>query len=288
MRGVMVATDLDRTVIYTRSAFGPPEQDTVCVELHAGQPLSYMTVTAAQRLSALAATAAVVPVTTRTIEQFQRVRLPGAPWPYAVTSNGGTILRNGLPDRRWRSALDARVRADCATLVEVRTEWRARVDESFALKLRDADELFCYLVVDPARVPDGFLAEWDAWCRPRGWSVSQQGRKIYTMPTPVCKSHAVHEVRRRLLESGELQPDSMLVAAGDGALDAEMLRTADAAVRPRHGELEQRNWTHPGVAVTAASGIYAADEILDYFLRVASRSAPGGQQAVGRLGQGGL
>ncbi|MVU79997.1 HAD family hydrolase [Nocardia sp. ET3-3] len=266
----MVATDLDRTVIYSRAAFGQTDPATVCVEHHEGQPLSYMTVTAAQRMSELAAAAALVPVTTRTIEQFQRVRLPGGPWPYAVTSNGGTILRNGLPDRRWRSALDAEVRAECATLVEVRAELRARVDESFAVRLREADDLFCYLVVDPDRVPEGFLAEWESWCRPRGWSVSQQGRKIYTMPTPVCKSRAVTEVRRRLLEAGELRPDSVLAAAGDGALDAELLRTADVAIRPRHGELEQRNWTHPGVAVTAATGIHAADEILDYFLRVRS------------------
>ncbi|MEC3958178.1 HAD family hydrolase [Nocardia sp. CDC153] len=268
MRGVMVATDLDKTVIYTRSSFGHPEPETVCVEHHEGQPLSYMTVTAAKRFTALASAVALVPATTRTIEQFHRVRLPGGPWPYAVTSNGGTILRNGLPDRRWRSALEAQVRAECATLVEVRAELRARVDESWVLRLREADDLFVYLVVDPAKVPDGFLADWDAWCRPRGWSVSQQGRKIYTMPVPVCKSRAVQEVRRRMLEAGELHPEARLLAAGDGALDAELLRVADAAIRPRHGELEERNWTHPGVSVTAASGIHAADEILDYFLGV--------------------
>lgn len=264
----MVATDLDRTVIYSRAAFGPTEPETVCVEHLDGREISYMTVAATKQLGALASAAALVPVTTRTIEQFQRVRLPGGPWPYAVTSNGGTILRNGLPDRRWRSALDTRVRAECATLVEVRAELRSRVDESFALKLREADDLFVYLVVDLERLPDGFLAEWDAWCRPRGWSASRQGRKIYTMPLPVCKSHAVHEVRRRMLDAGELHPDSRLLAAGDGALDAEMLRTADAAIRPRHGELEQRNWNHPGVVVTAASGIHASEEILDYFLGV--------------------
>ncbi|GAB2523588.1 hypothetical protein GCM10027167_28270 [Nocardia heshunensis] len=279
MRSVMVATDLDRTMIYTRAAGGPSNLPTVCVEHHEGQPLSYMTEAAARQLSTLAATAAVVPVTTRTIEQFQRVALPGGPWPYAVTSNGGTILRNGLPDRRWRSALDARVRAECATLIEVRAELRARVDESFALKLREADDLFCYLVVDEARLPANFLADWDAWCRPRGWSASQQGRKIYAMPTPVCKSAAVHEVRRRLLDAGDLHPDSVLAAAGDGALDAEMLRTADLAIRPRHGELEQRNWIHPGVAVTATSGIHAAEEILDYFLGVSANPPAAGSPA---------
>lgn len=272
----MVATDLDRTMIYSRAAFGDgSEPATVCVEHYEGQPLSYMTATAAAHFDALADVVALVPVTTRTIEQFQRVRLPGAPSGYAVTSNGGSILRNGLPDRRWRSALDAQVRADCATLVEVRADLRARVDESFALKLRDADDLFCYLVVDLERLPADFVAEWDAWCRPRGWSVSRQGRKIYAMPAPVCKSRAVQEVRRRLVESGDLDPQARLYAAGDGALDAEMLRIADAAIRPRHGELEQLNWSHPNVTVTSAAGIRAGEEIIDYFLRVTARRPAG-------------
>ncbi|WP_067532877.1 HAD family hydrolase [Nocardia crassostreae] len=257
-------------MIYSRNAFdATPELSTVCVEHLEGAPLSFMTIIAADRMRTLTEPAAVIPTTTRTIKQFNRIRLPGAPWRYAITTNGGNILENGVPDMRWRIDLDAEVRATSATLSEVNAELRSRIDDSFVTKFRVADHLFCYLVVKPKHLPDGFLAEWDAWCRPRGWSASQQGRKIYTMPLAVCKSRAVAEVRRRLTDSGELSPEARLLAAGDGALDAEMLRAADSAIRPRHGELEHLAWTHPNLTITRATGILAGEEIINWFIKSA-------------------
>ncbi|MFJ4658738.1 HAD family hydrolase [Nocardia sp. NPDC088792] len=253
-------------MIYSRAAAGTGTgPDEVCVEYLDGIALSFMTAAAADRLSALAAAAIVVPATTRTVRQFNRIRLPGRPWRYAVTTNGGNILENGRPDRRWRTGLDAEVRASGATLSQVNAELGRCISDSFVRRFRVADHLFPYLVVDPAVLPSDFLPEWDAWCRPRGWSVSRQGRKIYTMPVAVCKSRAVAEVRRRLTDSGELAPGAQLLAAGDGALDAALLRSADAAIRPRHGELEELAWTHPNLTVTGASGIGASEEILDWF-----------------------
>ncbi|MFR9753907.1 HAD family hydrolase [Nocardia sp. 004] len=257
-------------MIYSRNAFSTTtDVQTVCVEHLEGEPLSYMTTTAALRMQSLAGPAALVPTTTRTIKQFGRIRLPGAPWRYAITSNGGNILVDGVPDLSWRIDIDAKVRASGATLPEVSRQLHTRIDDSWVTKFRMADHLFCYLVVKPKAVPEGFLSEWDAWCRARGWSASQQGRKIYTMPLTVCKSRAVAEVRKRLREGGELTDEAQTLAAGDGALDAEMLRAADAAIRPRHGELEQLNWTHPNLTVTRATGILAGEEIIDWFSRTA-------------------
>ncbi|WP_280510756.1 HAD family hydrolase, partial [Nocardia farcinica] len=256
----LVATDLDRTMIYSRNAFSTTaEIPTVCVEHLEGAPLSFMTTAAALRMQRLTEPAAVIPTTTRTIKQFTRIQLPGAPWRYAVTSNGGNILVDGVPDMRWRIDIDAKVRAGGATLSEVSAELRRRIDDSWVSKFRIADHLFCYLVVKPKAVPADFLAEWDRWCRDRGWTASQQGRKIYTMPQAVCKSVAVAEVRNRMLAAGELADTARTLAAGDGALDAEMLRAADRAIRPRHGELEQLNWTSPNLTVTKASGILAGE-----------------------------
>lgn len=262
----LFATDLDRTMIFSRNAFGGA--DTVskeCVEYYAGEPLSYMTTTAVAQLRQLAATAPVLPTTTRTIEQFQRIALPGAPWRYAVTSNGGNILVDGTPDPTWRTAIDDQVRTTGATLAEVGAELRGRIDDSWVAKYREADDLFCYLVVHPDAVPEDFLATWDAWCRAHGWSASRQGRKIYAMPDAVSKSFAIAEVRRRLVDSGELAEHAPLYAAGDGALDAPMLHAADAAIRPCHGELEELNFTAPNLTVTTIAGILAGEEILAWF-----------------------
>jgi hypothetical protein len=206
-----------------------------------------------------------VPATTRTIEQFGRIQLPGAPWRYAITSNGGNILIDGRPDRQWRSAVDAAVRAGGPELPEVVTELCRRIGSDWVEACRTADDLFCYLVVKPVAVPTDFLDQWSRWCAKRGWGVSQQGRKIYTMPIAVCKSHAVTEIRCRMLDDRTLGADALVLTAGDGALDAQMLALADAGIRPRHGELESLGWIHPTVTVTMASGIRASVEILRWF-----------------------
>lgn len=260
----LIASDLDRTLIYSRR-FLAETSEAVCVEVYDGAPISYMTPGAVARLSGLASTHVVVPATTRTVAQFQRVRLPGEPYRFAVTSNGGTILCDGEPDEAWRATIEGRIAASSAPIVEVVGELRARVSDSWVRSLRVAEDLFCYVVVDEARLPERFLDEWREWCSPRGWVVSRQGRKIYAVPLTLCKSHAVAEVRRRLVRAGELTAATPLLAAGDGALDTGLLVYADEAIRPAHGELHGLGWSTPGLTVTAASGASAAEEILQWF-----------------------
>ncbi|QSE93073.1 HAD family hydrolase [Rhodococcus pseudokoreensis] len=288
----LIATDLDRTMIYSRAAMelavsesdvasAAGDDDLLCVEVYDGKPLSYVTSAAEAMLRTLTASAVVVPTTTRTVAQFERIDLPGAPWRYAITTNGGNILVDGVPDAGWRSGVDVAIADGGASLVEVGAELSRRIDDSWVRSSRVADELFSYLVVDLDAMPEGFVEEWNDWCVDRGWGASRQGRKIYTMPDAVCKSRAVAEVRSRLVEDGVLAAEAPVLAAGDGALDANMLSAADAAIRPRHGELETLDWQHPTLSVTGSSGIAAGEEILRWFADRVERGA--GTTAAGAL-----
>ncbi|MFD4292409.1 HAD family hydrolase [Rhodococcus sp. NPDC058505] len=255
-------------MIYSRAAAGADQfaaTAPVCVEIYDDAPLSYMTAAAHTLLADLTARTVVVPTTTRTPAQYRRIDLPGGPYPYAVTSNGGAVLVDGHPDPVWRQRIDRIVAAAGPPVTAVVDALRTRIDDGWVRSLRTADDLFCYLVVDTAAQPDDFVAAWRAWCAPRGWNVSQQGRKIYTMPNAVTKSAALRDVHDRLVADGALHAGSRVLAAGDGVLDIDLLEHADAAIRPRHGELEDTGWQHPDVAVTAASGIAAGEEILTWF-----------------------
>ena len=259
---VLIACDLDRTLIYSRRFLDAAGPGSRCVEVYEGEEISFMTGNAVTLLADLGAKQVVIPATTRTVAQYRRITLPGAPYRFAVTSNGGTILVDGIPDPEWEAVVDARIRAEGVPLAEILTALRSRTTDRWLRKERVAGGLFCYIVVDEGAVPTEFVPEWAAWCEQRGWRVSQQGRKIYTVPRPLCKSRAVDEVRRRLVASGELATDAPALAAGDGALDAELLRYADAAIRPAHGELHAQGWTTEGLAVTVRAGAVAAEEIL--------------------------
>ncbi|WP_175407418.1 HAD family hydrolase [Streptomyces sp. TRM64462] len=265
----IIASDLDRTLIYSAAALAltAPDADAprlLCVEVYQGKPLSYVTETAAALLGELARMAAFVPVTTRTREQYGRIRLPCPPPPYAICANGGHLLVDGVSDPDWQAAVAARLADECAPLDEVRAHLRAVADPAWLLKERVAEDLFAYLVVERDLLPDGWPAELAAWAEPRGWTVSLQGRKVYAVPKPLTKSAAVREVARR---TGA----GTVLAAGDSLLDADLLLAADRAWRPGHGELADTGWGAAHVEALGDRGVAAGEEILRRFLMATSR-----------------
>jgi len=263
-RDTLVATDLDRTLIYSRAAIetanaGDDVGPLRCVEWLDGHELSFMTEDAAGWLETIGSTADLVPITTRTPAQFARVQLPGGTTRYAVTSNGGHILVDGEPDLDWRLAVLTRIAGDGSALAEVLVGLQQQAADDWVLNRKVADGLFCYLVVDLARLPPEFLDSWTDWCAARGWVVSMQGRKIYALPRSLTKESALAEVGRR-------SSAGQLLAAGDGALDAGFLAMADAAIRPPHGELAELNWQAPNLRIAGAYGVLAGQEITRWLL----------------------
>jgi hypothetical protein len=111
--------DLDRTVIYSPTALLLPGADAdaprlLCVEVYRGAPLSFVTEAAAELLVRLAAATVLVPTTTRTPEQLARVHLPGpSPVRYAIASNGGHLVVDGVVDEDWSVQVKAAL-AGCA------------------------------------------------------------------------------------------------------------------------------------------------------------------------------
>lgn len=259
----IIASDLDRTLIYSPAALALAVPDAaaprlLCVEVYEGRPLSFLTETAAALLADLAGRVHFVPVTTRTREQYGRVRLPGPPPRYAICANGGHLLVDGEADAGWRARVGRELAVGSAPLAEVRAHLERAADPAWLRKLRTAEDLFAYLVVERAAVPEEWLKELGEWAEGRGWSVSAQGRKVYAVPRPLTKSAAVAEVVRRV---GAPAADGVL-AAGDSLLDTDLLLAADRAWRPGHGELATRGWTAPHVTALDERGVAAGEEIL--------------------------
>ncbi|MFF3391150.1 HAD family hydrolase [Streptomyces sp. NPDC002669] len=264
---VLVASDLDRTLIYSTGALQLTVPDAeaprlLCVEVYDHKPLSYLTETAAALLDELARTTVLVPTTTRTREQYGRVHLPGPAPRFAICANGGHLLVDGESDPDWQRRVTRGLADECAPLAEVRAHLLAAADPAWLLKERVAEDLFAYLVVERALLPGGWVEELGEWARTRGWTVSLQGRKIYAVPGPLTKSAAMDEVARR---TGA----ALTLAAGDSLLDADLLLAADRAWRPAHGELADTGWSAPHVEVTDERGVAAGEEILRRFLRTA-------------------
>lgn len=271
-RRALATIDLDRTLIYSAAAIAEGAADDAeaaelsatarCVEIYQDRPQSFMSPAAMSMLTELAAVADVVPTTTRTIEQYRRITLPIGTPRFAITSNGGNILVDGIPDENWSRRVKELL-GSLAVPVDAVYERLAgdAADAPWLRTMRIADGLFCYVVVELDLLPPQVVPAWASWAAERGWNVSRQGRKIYVMPDPVTKQMAIDEVRARLSET-----PSPSFAAGDGVLDQPMLVGADAAIRPRHGELEELGWRHSSVAVTSGRGLAASEEMLTWLL----------------------
>ncbi len=256
---VLIATDLDQTLIYSRRAvtrYGGGGGALAAVETYQDVDASFMTASAAAAFARLGDQALVVPATTRTAEQLARVRIPGAP-KYAVAANGGVLLVDGVPDEDWRREVGERLTRG-TPVGDVVAHARAVCRPEWTRLVRVAADLFCYAVLERRDLPASLVADESAWASERGWQVSLQGRKLYWVPAALTKSAAVAEVARR-------EAASTLLAAGDSLLDADLLAAADAGIMARHGELAASGWRAEHVRVTAGCGITAGAEIVRWF-----------------------
>ena len=260
---MIFASDLDQTMIYSKRFLMGIEGDRiVAVEAKKGKDISYMTKTAIAKLKQLASEILFVPVTTRTIDQYHRIHLfaKDIKPKYVITSNGGNLLIAGKIDLEWRKRITERLKGECIELEEVLEGFRDIQSPEWVLDHRVADELFSCCLVDREKLPSKELQDFKAWLEKNNWSSSLQGRKLYFVPQCVCKGAVLEYIK-------EVEGCGSVMAAGDSLLDLPMLRMADYAVCPAHGELnkhiEKGVINKENIEVTRKEGIFAAEEILE-------------------------
>jgi len=261
---MLFASDLDQTLIYSHRTLLSQdiEEQLRPVERYQERFISFMTQNALTRLRKIAQTILFVPVTTRTKLQYERINFLdyGITHQYAVTSNGGTIFSQGVEDEDW-SLQVSEGRDHCLAAGDLIDQFNKIAHPSWVIKDSGklADELFYYCLIEREKIPLTELEAFKLWAREKNWELSVQGRKLYLVPRNVNKSAAIQYIKHK-------EDLRKVVAAGDSLLDLEMLKAADFALAPAHGEvyalflqgilgLETIRFTHK-------SGIEAGEEIL--------------------------
>lgn len=259
---MIFASDLDRTLIYSRRSFGPLENlPPIClIEKIGEKEVSFMTETAINQLEKLMQQLCFIPVTTRTVDQYRRISLfqkrliPR----FAVVSNGGYVLIDGIADQAWTRSVQQRVKHDCSPFEDILSRFRELHPNSFLRSpLRFMDDLFYTYRVDPEKLPWDELLSFEQWLKKEGWKLSVQGRKMYLIPKIVNKWSGLAYVREQLGEK-------LTIAAGDSLLDLDLLLRADYAIAPRHGEIYERLQGKISIPFTGQSGLLASEEILRF------------------------
>lgn len=253
----LFASDLDRTLIYSRRALhemGTPWNQTMMgVEIKNGEHVSFMTNDSFYSLKEIATKHLFVPVTTRTYEQFQRIFIfdKEIPTTYCVTNNGAKIHFKGELVKEWEETIHNRLKNESMAKEEL-----LEILQRYALHgdLKIADNLFFYYVLKN-KIDEVVKKEITKVAIGNGWNVSLQGRKLYFMPSPVCKGEAIKYIK-------EKEGVEKSIGAGDSLLDYPFLNICQKAYIPSHGELtleEIKNQTHN---ITIQKGVFAGEEIV--------------------------
>lgn len=211
MGNLILFSDLDGTLIFSAKR---KQVGDIIVERKNGEAVSCITARQAELFPRLAN---VIPVTTRSIEQYRRIefaRFGFAPR-YALCDNGGTLLVDGEIDGEW-SRWSREIFAECE---EELSRFRELLehDPRRSFEVRLVDGLF--LFTKSAEPPDTleYLGQGEQ-CES-----FFTGEKVYTIPKKLGKGAAV----KRLAKGLEL---SEFAAAGDSLMDLPMLNAAKVAV----------------------------------------------------------
>ncbi|MGN6796413.1 MAG: hypothetical protein ACTHJW_28845 [Streptosporangiaceae bacterium] len=259
-RPVLITTDLDRTLLFSRRATAqlggalpadPVESvaGDVGNQGHgtagAGSPGTGAELCHAVRdcLMALPQHARLCVATSRSVSRLARLRLPFS-IPYAIAANGGVILIDGVPESRWETRIK-RLLAAAAPADVVRgvlggsdgpgsPRGAGEAGPPWLVRMGDADDMCCMAIVDLALFDREEYAAIAHRCRELGWKVSLVGRKLYAFPVGFGKEHAAAYIAEMIAKVGAAP---LRLAAGDTEHDRCMLADADLAWIPAGSEL---------------------------------------------------
>lgn len=211
-------SDLDNTVLYShRHIMRDP---VIWVEELHGKQQSFMTKRYYEYF-AHQDWLRVVPVTTRTYEQYSRLRSIAAKmkWEEALICNGSVLLRNGIEDINWRKESLQLSQDDQPGFKELYDK---------VVMLYPSEAVICvpgimfYVKTDnPNKVFESIMGFADL----KHVCIYRDSRKVYCLPASLNKGNAVKRYMKRL-------KNTVTLAAGDSEFDVSMLEQADVCLCP--------------------------------------------------------
>ncbi len=227
MKKILFACDLDNTLIHS---YKHKVDGDICIEIYNGREQSFISSRAVEMLKEIAEKILFIPVTTRSIEQYNRIEwLEGTTPEFAVVSNGANLLQNGEINLNWQKDFYKNIRPYENELQ--RQLERFSQDKNFTIS-RIVDGSFLFLKsnddADIKKVSEEIQGDTNL-------VVEYSGRKIYLFPPNLNKGAA-------LLKLKEIFEPAKTFAAGDSSIDIPMLQVADVAFAHRNLKLNHENF----------------------------------------------
>ena len=213
----LFACDLDNTLIHS---YKYRTASDICVEIYNGREQSFISIRAVDLLRQIIGEMTFIPVTTRSIDQYNRINWPTGTAPkYAVVSNGANLLIESERDIDWWNEFHA-----CIQPYEDEIQHQyflLSADDKFTI-CRIVDDSFIFMKCRDEIAIEECADELQSYTN---LVVRYSGRKIYLFPPELNKGEALCRLQNKLSPTHTF-------CAGDSFIDVPMLNLADIAYAP--------------------------------------------------------
>jgi hydroxymethylpyrimidine pyrophosphatase-like HAD family hydrolase len=243
----LLVTDLDQTLIYSdQENLGP---DRVQVEMKDSRGLSFMSFRSVCLLKQLIKHLCIIPLTTRSREQYERIIFPNGWTPsYALVANGAILFRDGRLDEDWYKETISQIMPSEEELW--RGEELLKRDPDLTFEIRKVDGVFLFTKsANPEATKSRLREQLDAELI----HIQSQKNKVYILPKIMHKGAALERLRTAI-------PCRKIYCAGDSEFDLPMLEVADFSFAPED-LLRDTSFIH-GSTMPMPRGILFSDAFL--------------------------
>lgn len=220
-------TDLDNTLIYSKKT---NIEEKIPVELYNGEINSFMSKYSYELLHKLNEKILIVPITTRTYIQYNRIDLGINP-KYVLCANGGILLKNGIKSEEWyKESLD---------IVKPSSDEREKAyaflqkDKRRKFECRNIDDLFIFTKCDNTQ---DVVKDLESRLDMTKVEVLYNKDKLYIMPKSLNKADTI----KRFIREYATEKVQMF-AAGDTEFDAGMIELADIGFAHKDLNINSKN-----------------------------------------------
>ena len=214
----ILCTDLDNTIIYSyKHDIGNEKMN---VELYKEREISFISNHTFELLKKVKEEFLVIPTSTRTIEQYERINLKIGTFKYALVCNGSVLLVDGKKDKDW---YEESLRLAKPSNLEVKKALEyLENDKRRTFELRYIEDLFVFTKCDKSET---VVNELRKHLDKSLVNVFNNKEKVYVLPTSLSKGKAIERLRKYLKAE-------FIIAAGDSEFDISMVEAADVGLVP--------------------------------------------------------
>lgn len=214
----ILCTDLDNTIIYSyKHDIGNEKMN---VELYKEREISFISNHTFELLKKVKEEFLVIPTSTRTKEQYDRIDLKIGTFKYALVCNGSVLLVDGKKDKDW---YEESLRLAKPSNLEVKKALEyLENDKRRIFELRYIEDLFVFTKCYKSETVVNELRE---YLDKNLVNVFNNKEKVYVLPTSLSKGKAIERLRKYLKVE-------FIIAAGDSEFDISMVEAADVGLVP--------------------------------------------------------